>query len=257
MSAVLEYWLLYHPFRRIGPRKAVIQDIETFKLSAHLQGGIIKSEAKEAPVLVYCSGREGLAADRMDLFTELKRDFEVVFFDYSGFHRPEKGTASVLTTRKSMQKDLETVLKLVQERFEGRPVVLYGEGIGGAVAIYALKLMLPEVEMIIFDKVFSEGRIHFRNAAFPFIGYARLLFALRGRAKRWDPLAQLDEIINEGKLLELPAALFIYPEKKQNLFDGLYHLWRGKKTLIRVFSMQALKEAFVSRHEKEQVNIYP
>lgn len=258
MSAILEYWLLYHPFSSNKPQQvAELADTEDFSLSVHLQGKIIKAKRGDAPVLLYCSGRKGIAMDRADLFTKLREHFEVVCFDYSGFHRPPKGTPSVITTRKSMQRDVEAVVSLVQERYPGRPLVLYGEGIGGAVALHVLSLLLPDIEMVVFDKTFSEGWVQFRRAAFPFLLYGKLVYAIRGRAKRWDPLAQLDDIINEGKMLDFPAAVFIYPEKNQDFYDGLYHLWRGKKTRVTEFGLDAIWDAFRSRHEREPVNIFP
>ena len=255
MSAILEYWLLYHPF--VQSKSQDLENVEDFSLSVHLSGKIIASNAKEAPILLYCSGRKGPVMNRAALFTKMRESFEVVCFNYSGFTRPPKGTVNVLTTRKSMQRDIEEVINFLQERYPGRPLMLYGEGIGGAVILHALSLLLPEIELLIFDKTYSEGWIQFRQAAFPFLGYGRLVYALRGRAKRWDPLAQLDDVINEGKMLEFPAAVFIYPEKDQHLYDGLYHLWRGKKTRITEYSNEALIDAFNTRHEKEQVNIYP
>ncbi len=255
MSAILEYWLLYHPF--INAKVPEIGNVESFSLSVHLNGKIISSAAENAPILLYCSGRKGPVMDRAALFTKMRENFEVICFDYTGFDRPPKGTVSVVTTRKSMQKDIEEIIKFVKGRYAGRPIVLYGEGIGGAVILHALRLMLPQIELLVFDKTYSEGWTQYRRAAFPFLGYGRLIYALRGRAKRWDPLAQLDDIINEGSMLEFPAALFIFPEAEQNLYDGLYHLWRGEKTRIREYSNEALLDAYKKRHEKEQVNIYP
>jgi pimeloyl-ACP methyl ester carboxylesterase len=256
MSAIFEYWLLYHPFVN-SKTDEELENAEDFSLSVHLNGKIIKSNSEEAPILLFCSGRKGPAMSRAALFTKMRENFEVVCFDYSGFDRPPKGTASVITTRKSMQRDIEAVLKFTQERYPGRPIVVYGEGIGGAVILHALSLLMPEIELLVFDRTYSEGWIQFRRAAFPFLGCGRVIYAMRGRARRWDPLAQLDDIINDGKMVEFPSALFIFPEKDQHLYDGLYHLWRGKKSRIPEYSTEVLLEAFTARHEKDEVNIYP
>jgi fermentation-respiration switch protein FrsA (DUF1100 family) len=129
----LENAFVYHPDRRLGARPdAVGLPFDEVWLTAEdgvrLHAWHIRAAAPQALVVV-CHGNAGNISHRLRLAEALAREgLDTLLFDYRGY-----GRSGGSPSEAGLYRDGEAARHWAEAR--GLPVVLYGESLGGAVAI--------------------------------------------------------------------------------------------------------------------------
>ena len=126
-----------YPTGRWNPQELTVVPTEhTFAASdgVKLHGWWFETADPGTPVMIWFHGNAGNLTDRADMAVEhAKRGIAVFVFDYRGFGRSEGSTSE-----SKIYRDALAAFDYVRAR-GARPIVLYGESIGGPYAAYVAK----------------------------------------------------------------------------------------------------------------------
>ncbi len=134
---------------------------------------------RPGPVILFFHDNAGNLSDRVDLLRRIaeRLGLGILALDYRGY-----GQSSGRPSNEGLKADAHGARSLVRQRgWDTRGVVLYGRGLGAAVALASAVESPPDglVLEAAFTKIEDMARLHFPVLSWPFIGH------LRGR---WDNL---------------------------------------------------------------------
>jgi len=214
-----------------------------------LNGWYIPAQ-KPGATLIFCHGNAGNISNRLDKAKVLHDLGQNVFlFDYRGYGR-SKGSPS----EAGVYRDAMAVYEYLtaKRKVSKSDIILYGESIGGAVAIEIARRV--PVRALITEETFSSAK-DMAKTAFPFIPY--FLFS-----SRFDSLSKIkgitcpkliihsvdDEIVpfRQGEALFAAAPrpkTFLKLRGSHNtvFFDSRDEFVRGIKSFLEELERQALK----------------
>ncbi|HVK61820.1 MAG TPA: alpha/beta hydrolase [Bdellovibrionales bacterium] len=114
-----------------------------------------QSTRKKCVILQYHGNAQNLSSHFFSLYNGLPRGYDFFSFDYRGYGRSE-GTPNAT----GIAKDGRAALRYVQAKFPDRKIIVFGQSLGGAIALQALADLRGEVEpaSVIIDSSFPSYR---------------------------------------------------------------------------------------------------
>lgn len=145
-----------YPVGRWNPKDFSIVPSEhlfTARDGVKLHAWLFEAVDPAAPVMVWFHGNAGNLTDRADMCVELaRRGISVFVFDYRGFGRSEGKAAE-----SKLFLDSLAAFDYVRE-LGPRPVVVYGESVGGPYAAYVAKERKEHVRAVVIENSFPSLR---------------------------------------------------------------------------------------------------
>lgn len=119
-----------------------------------LYGWFLKSKIEPAKgTIVHCHGNTGTVDYHEPVVGWLsQKGYHVVMFDFRGFGASE-GKASLQNMREDTLCVLENVAKMPE--VQGKPLMLYGQSLGGAIAVYAAGKTSVKLDLLILGGTFG------------------------------------------------------------------------------------------------------
>ena len=152
--------LLHNPASlNLKPQEIFFHSADGTKLFAWYFKNSSSKKAKGV-ILQYHGNAENLSSHYLSLVWLLKHGYDLMVFDYRGYGRSE-GDVSRLGTI----ADGEAALRMANERAKGVPLIVYGQSLGGAVALrnaIDLKNEVP-IKLIVIESSFPSYQKMARN----------------------------------------------------------------------------------------------
>lgn len=153
--------LLYFPSRQLhyDPARLQLKPEEVFFPSANgakLFGWYFKNRAgvkARATVVFFHGNAENLSSHYLNSVWLLDHPYDLFVFDYQGYGRSEGSPSPEKTVRDGI-----AALDWVRARAPGRPIVVFGQSLGGAVALRSVIESPAQVKFLAVDSTFPSYR---------------------------------------------------------------------------------------------------
>lgn len=159
----------YYPTRQLyyDPQRFGLKPEEVQFSSANgssLFGWYFKNTRKLPPkavVVFYHGNAENLSTHYLNLIWLLDHPYDFFIFDYQGYGRSEGSPSPERTVQ-----DGEAALRLIHKRNPNLPIVVFGQSLGGAIALRNAIDLKPEIplRLVVVDSTFPSYRSMARKA---------------------------------------------------------------------------------------------
>ena len=214
--------LFFHPDKQVRFTPEFFEtDYETRTIDADdgekLFAWLLKAENPKAAIVFFHGNAGNISEHLPSVFWLAQRGFNVLSVDYRGY-----GASSGKPSIEGLIIDARSTIKYALNEFEGMPIVVFGQSLGGAAAISAIAPYKDKIAALIVEGAFSSYEVVAKEIAKrSWIGYLALPFLGEVAPKRYDPIE------NIGALEGLPI-LIIHGDRDpivavshaRNLFDA-------------------------------------
>lgn len=167
-----------------------------------LHGWYFKSEQKPKAVILFFHGNaQNLSTHFLNLYAAPLRGYPYFIFDYRGYGQSE-GSANP----KGLVRDGRSALRWIKKRHPDVPIVIFGQSLGGAVALKTVLEMQKEIpiQQVIVDSTYGS----YRSVARKIASSTWLLWLFQPVA--WLMVDNSQEVISEIKNLSPTPLLVIH-----------------------------------------------
>lgn len=151
---------------------------------------LLKAENPKA-VIVFLHGNAGNISEHLpSVYWLPQRGFSVLSVDYRGY-----GASSGEPSVEGVITDARSSIEYALSEFKGLPIVVFGQSLGGAAAISALKPYKEKIAALITEGAFSSYEVVAKEIAKrSWIGYLALPFLGGVADKKLDPIANIADL---------------------------------------------------------------
>ncbi len=152
--------IMYVDRKKLNPQPEDVNfSAQTVAGEQGLVGWYFASSPKPKAVIVYFHGNgQNRSAHFMGLYWLIKEGYDLFIFDYPGY-----GDIEGEATPKNTIETGEAAIRVVMQKKPGVPLIIYGQSLGGAVALRTVIEMKKEIQpkLIVADSTF----LSYRSAA--------------------------------------------------------------------------------------------
>jgi len=137
------------------------------KLHAFL---MLQENPRDKKTMFICHANAGNMGHRIPIAAKFYREYgcNVFIYSYRGY-----GKSTGSPSERGLKIDAETAIQYIFEREELRnsPIILYGQSLGGAVAIYIAERHQDEIDAVVIENTFTDMPTIARNLGIPGLYY--------------------------------------------------------------------------------------
>lgn len=166
ISAVLiiKRFVYFQPTSQFVPTQENYKEVN----QGHINGWFLESTSDK--VVLFCHGNAGNISHREGKVSSINQlGYSVLIFDYSGYGR-SKGIPS----EQQCYDDASTMVALLLQKYQPHNIIIYGESLGGPVAVYAARRY--RIPTIILDSPLPGIKILIKSK-FPTLSFLSFLFS--------------------------------------------------------------------------------
>ena len=164
-----------------------------------LHGWFMPAKRRPKGTVVFFHGNaENISSHVGAVYWLPEQDFNVFIFDYRGFGLSQ-GKADV----KGVHRDAQAALQYVVSRNDVDPnkLVLFGQSVGGAIALYTAVTTDVSIRAVIAESAFSSYPVIMREKMSEVLLTWPLQWMAIGMTSKYDPISVIDEIAPTPVLL--------------------------------------------------------
>ncbi len=190
--------LLYYPSRRLyvdvnklDPKP--IEVTETMPDGLVVHGWLFLGRESRKPIILFFHGNgQNRSIQFLSLYWLVQEGYELLIYDYPGY-----GTTLGKPSPRKTVLEASELLRLTSKKYGGRPLVVYGQSLGGAIAARAVWETRNEVhpKLLVLDSTFTS----YQTAARKIMSKSAWTWAFQPLvwvlfSDRWAPGKRLKEI---------------------------------------------------------------